>query len=238
MVLPELIAEFSRAHPPAGPVFYETLPPGVVVEQLRRGGLRMGALELRFTPDLIAASPDAMADLHGDGLVEEPRWYASNHLTLIVARGNPAKVTGLSDLARPGLRVALPNPATEGIGRLALRALTAAGGEELRKRVTEDKQHSGETVLTEIHHRQSPAWIAAGTMDAAFVWETEARHHVGLGTPIENVPIGPNSPRGGYAAAVVTAAPHPEAAAQLLSYLTGPAGQANYRRHGFSTERP
>jgi molybdate transport system substrate-binding protein len=235
MVLPELVAGFTAAHPGAGPVFYETLPPGIVIAQLRRGGLRMGLLELRFTPDLIAASPAALADLHDDGLVEEPRWYASNYLTLIVARGNPAQVTGLSDLARPGLRVALPDPATEGIGQLALQALAAAGGEELREQVAGAKQRAGETVLTQIHHRQSPAWLAAGAIDAAFVWQTEAQHHGRLGTPVENVPIGlPACLAGGYAAAVVTAAPHRETAAEFLCYLAGPPGQATYQRHGFT----
>jgi molybdate transport system substrate-binding protein len=209
------------------------------VDQLRRGGLRMGSLELRFTPDLIAASPGALAGLHDDGLVGEPAWYASNHLTLIVGRGNPAGVQGLADLGRTGLRVALPDPETEGIGRLALQALAAAGGEELRERVAGAKQRAGETVFTQIHHRQSPAWVAAGTIDAAVVWETEARHHVGLGTPVESVPFGaPASPRGGYAAAVVTAAPHPAAAAEFLAWLTGAAGRAVYQRHGFTTRQP
>lgn len=239
MVLPELAAGFASAHPRAGGVFYETLPPGVVVAQLRRGGLRMGALELRFTPDVIAASPAALGELHSDGLTGEPRWYASNTLALLVARGNPAGITGLGDLARPGLRVALPNPQTEGIGRLALQALAAAGGEELREKVAGAKQRAGETVLTSIHHRQSPAWLAAGTADAAIVWETEARHHAHLGTPVEAVPIEPAAnQRGHYAAVAVTGAPHPETAGLFLNYLAGPAGRHRYARHGFTTQHP
>lgn len=237
MVLPDLMTGFTAACPDAGPVFYETLPPGIVIGQLRSGALRVGALELRFTPDVIAAGPAELTALHEEGLVGEPRRYASNHLTLIVARGNPAGVSGLADLARPGLRVALPNPVTEGIGRLALRALADAGGGELREQVTGIKQRAGETVLTEIHHRQSPAWIAAGMIDVAVVWATEASHHARLGTPVEEVPFGSSGgPRGGYAAATVTGAPHTGAAGEFLSYLTGPAGQAAYRRHGFTVE--
>jgi molybdate transport system substrate-binding protein len=236
MVLPELVAGFGTAYPAAGPVFYETLPPGIVVAQLRRGGLRIGGLELRFTPDVIAASPEALRELHDDGLVEAPRWYAGNTLALLVRRGNPAAVTGLADLARPGLRVALPNPRTEGIGRLALRALAAAGGDELRERVAGAKQRAGETVFTEIHHRQSPAWIAAGEVDAAVVWETEARHHAAIGTPAESVPIAAGAgQRGDYAAAVVTAAPHRAAAERFVAYLAGGPGQAVYARYGFTT---
>ena len=239
MVLPGLMAAFTGAHPGAGPVFYETLPPGIVVAQLRRGGLRMGALELRFIPDIIAASPQALSGLHDEGLSGEPRWYASNTLALLVARGNPHHVTGLGDLARPGLRIALPNPETEGIGRLALRALAAAGGEELREAVAGAKQRAGETVLTAIHHRQSPAWLAAGATDAAIVWETEARYHALLGTPIEAVPIEPAANQTGhYAAAIVAGAPNPASAERFLDYLTGPAGRDSYARHGFTTQHP
>jgi molybdate transport system substrate-binding protein len=238
MVLPEFFGSFLDASPGAGPVFYETLPPGIVVAQLRRGGLRMGCLELRFTPDLIAASPRALGELHRDGLVGRPRSYASNVLSLLVRSGNPARVRGLADLAAPGLRVALPDPETEGIGRLALRALTAAGGNQLRDEVFDVKRRAGETVLTGIHHRQSPAWLADGSADAAVVWETEARHHLAIGTPVEAVPIDPAANQAGeYAAAVVNGCPHPQLAEQLLDYLTGPAGQAIYARYGFTRSR-
>jgi hypothetical protein len=71
------------------------------------------------------AEPDR--DREEEELSGEPRRYASNTLALLAARGNPHHVTGLGDLARPGLRVALPNPETESIGRPALRVLAAAG---------------------------------------------------------------------------------------------------------------
>jgi hypothetical protein len=60
------------------------------------------------------AEPDR--DREEEELSGEPRRYASNTLALLAARGNPHHVTGLGDLARPGLRVALPNPETESIG--------------------------------------------------------------------------------------------------------------------------
>jgi molybdate transport system substrate-binding protein len=133
--------------------------------------------------------------------------------------------------------VALPNPVTEGIGRLALQALTAIGGEPLRQHVSEAKQRAGETILTEIHHRQSPAWLIEGKVDVAVVWETESRHHVRLGTLVDEVRIGPAaSLRGDYAAAILTAALHRETAAAFLSFLTGSGGQGVYARHGFTTK--
>lgn len=237
MVLPDLIATFLDTHDDVDSVFYETLPPGIVVAQLRRGGLRMGSLVLTFTPDIIAASPRALAELREEGLVGPSRTYASNVLTLLVRAGNPAQVHGLPDFARPGLRLALPNPETEGIGRLALRALTAAGGKQLHDEVFDAKLRAGETVLTSIHHRQSPAWLAEGKTDVAFMWETEALHHLAMGTPVEMVPIDPAvNQRGEYAAAVVNAAPHRQTAERFLDFLTGPVGHAVYEKFGFTVE--
>ncbi|HUW77338.1 MAG TPA: substrate-binding domain-containing protein [Candidatus Nanopelagicaceae bacterium] len=119
--------------------------PDLVVAQLRQGGLRMGSLELCFTPDIVAASPRALDELLDEALVGPAAIYASNVLALLVRAGNPSQVMGLTDLARPGLRVALPDPATEGIGRLALQALSAAGGDQLHDEVFDAKRRRGET---------------------------------------------------------------------------------------------
>lgn len=233
MVLPELFASFSAVNG-YGPVFYETLPPGIVASQLRSGALRVGALELRFTPDLIASSPAALSGLKDEGLVGDATVYASNSLTLLVAPGNPRGITCLADLGRPGIRLALPNPHTEGIGRLALAALEDDGGTELRERIEGSKRDAGETLLTSIHHRQSPAWLAQGRVDAAIVWETEALHAAQAHQPVQALSLEPlTRQRGQYAAAPVVGAPNREAAAALLAFIAGEEGRRIYRSHGF-----
>ncbi|WP_052207110.1 substrate-binding domain-containing protein, partial [Sinomonas humi] len=209
MVLPELFAAFSAATG-SGPVFYETLPPGIIARQLRAGALRVGALELRFTPDLIAASPAALAALKDEGLVGDATVYAGNCLALLVAPGNPEGIGSLEDLGRAGLRLALPDPETEGIGRLALAALEDEGGTALLERIQGAKRDAGETVLTGIHHRQSPAWLAQGRIDAAIVWQTEAVHSVHDRLPVQALELEAlTRQRGQNAAAVVHHAPPP-----------------------------
>lgn len=237
MGLPDLVAGFADRYPQIRSVFYETLPPGIVLAQLRAGRLRMGALELAFVPDVVAASPAALGQLAAEGLVGPARTYASNVLALMVAAGNPAGVTGITDLGRPGLRVALPDPATEGIGRLALRALDAAGGSSLRHEVEVAKRRAGQTTFTRIHHRQTPAWIADGLVDVGVVWETEGRHHTAIGSPLQAVAIDDAVNQSGcYAAAVVEGAPHHDHAEAFVDYLAGQAGRAVYARFGFSAE--
>lgn len=235
MALPGLVAGFLAEHGSVGSVFYETLPPGVVVQQFRRSGLRVGSLELRVRPDVLALSRPALNELHAEGLVGPPRVYASNDLALLVAAGNPAGVTGWADLARAGLRVAFPDPRTEGIGRLALEAIEAGGGSELRRSIQERKAAAGEVVLTTIHHRQGPAWLAAGATDVAVVWSTEARHHTDRSGAFETVTIPAGANRvGSYAAAVVTAAAHHQEAAWFVDHLSSRAGRAAYAEHGFA----
>ena len=75
---------------------------------------------------------------------------------MIVPTGNPAHVTGLNDLGRAEIRVAVPDPATEGIGRLALAALELAGGTELRRVVEGQKRDAGTTVFTTIQPSPEP----------------------------------------------------------------------------------
>ena len=74
----------------------------------------------------------------------------------MLPKDNPAHVTGLADLGKPGVKLVMPNPAYEGIGRQIKAALAKAGGDELVKAVYETKVADGTTILTHIHHRQSP----------------------------------------------------------------------------------
>jgi len=57
-------------------------------------------------------------DLIGDGMLEAPAVpYVTNTLTIMVPKANPAKITGLADLGKPNVRLAMPNPEFEGIAR-------------------------------------------------------------------------------------------------------------------------
>ncbi len=236
MAMPDLVAGFIAGRDPAPTVFYETLPPGILVQQLRRGSLRMGTLLLPFTADVIAASPAALAELHSDGLTDVARPYASNGLSLLVQDGNPKDVIGWRDLARPGVRVAFPNPKTEGIGQLAIISLETLGGTDLRGAVLDDAVRRGDVRLTAIHHRQGPRWLLDDDTDVAVVWQTEALHHLARGFPLTEVTLTPeHNPVGHYAVAVVTDAPHAEAAHSFVEHLVGPEGQHVLRRHGFHT---
>ncbi len=91
-------------------------------------------------------------------------------------------------------------------------------------------------VLTTIHHRQSSAWLAAGTTDVAVVWSTEAGYHIDRAAPFEAVAIPAAANRvGSYAVAAVTATTYREQARWFVDHLCGQVGQAVYAAHGFTT---
>lgn len=239
MAMGDLLDAFRRERPGLGGVFYETLPPGILVEQLQAGTLRLGSLELRLRPDVLAASPAALARLGEEGLVGPGTEYASNELAILVRAGNPKGIRALGDLAADGIVVALPHVEVEGIGRLAIAALEAAGGPELVKKITVDKAERRELRINAIHHRESPTWIESGAVDAAIAWRTEAVYHRRRGAPIEGVEIPPeHNQRGRYAIAAVNGAPHPELADDFVRFMAGPTSRSVYARHEFAPPAP
>ena len=83
MVLPDVIAAFKKMHPEVHDVFYETLPPGILAEQMATGEeLRIGELLIDVQPDVYLAGKSRMEREHAAGAVGDPVAYASNDLQL------------------------------------------------------------------------------------------------------------------------------------------------------------
>ena len=236
MVMDDAVEAFRQGQPEVREVFFETIPPGKLLEQARDRTLQIGRLRLSIKPDAVAAGPGLLAPLYEDGLIEQPVVYASNDLAILVAKGNPKSIRGLADLARPEVRVAMPNLRYEGVAELIGQALEKAGGPQLRRSVLEEKAAFGHTRWTDIHHRESALWLAAGEVDACPLWSTEARYHcVGLGAEMEIVTIpGEHNVTGKYAIAVVRDCAHPAAAQAYVDFLRGPSGRELYARYGFA----
>ena len=56
-------------------------------------------------------------------LVSQIYLYASNTLAMLIPKNNPANIKSLNDLGKKGVRVVMPNPEYEGVGRLIVKAL-------------------------------------------------------------------------------------------------------------------
>jgi molybdate transport system substrate-binding protein len=236
-----LVQAFETLHPEyRGRLYWETIPPGLLAQQIRANGvITSGNMTWTAKADVYLAGLRAVRALVDEGLLEGPAVpYVTNTLTIMVARGNPHRITGLKDLADPKLRLAMPNPAFEGVGRQIQEALRKAGGESLVKIVYETKVHDGTTVLTRIHHRQTPLFLLQGAVDAGVTWQSEALFQEQIGQPIAHVdiPAGVNA-TGVYAGAIVKGAAHPEAGRAWLAFIHSPEALAIFARYGFQPYR-
>jgi ABC-type molybdate transport system substrate-binding protein len=160
--------------------------------------------------------------------------YVTNMLTIIVPKGNPGHITRLTDLARPELRLIMPNPAFEGVARQIKQALVKAGGADLVRAVYEAKVGAGTTVPARIHHRQTPLFLMEGNAAAGVTWQSEAVFQEQVGHPINHIEIPvPQNATGVYAAAETANAPHHLAAQMWLSFIRSPEALAIFKRYGF-----
>lgn len=238
MVLPDLLRAFRERHPEHVRIFVETLPPGILadqIDQIDQGAVVIGNLRAAVQPDVYIAGRETIERMQREaGRFAETRPVNRNRLTLMVPAGNPAGVRGIADPGRPGLCVAMPNPAWEGIGHQLQSVYRRAGGDALERRIMTEKVADGTTVLTEIHHRQTPLRLLRGTSDVGTVWEGEFAYQRRHGRPLEAVAI-PDALNhtGTTVAAVLRDAPHPQAARDFVACLGGERAQAVFREHGF-----
>lgn len=235
-VLPQLVTAFVQQHPALkGHIYYETLPPGILRRQIAaEDALTLGNLTIQVKPDVYEAGVRAVRQIDQDGKLSGVVEYASNDLEIMVPAGNPKHIASLKDLAQPSLLLSMPNPQWEGVANQIAASLRKAGGEELYRAVYQNKVKNGQTMLTEIHHRQTPMRIMNKQADAGVTWASEVRFQERIGNPIQGVKI-PASQNATaiYAGGVMKDAQHPEAAAQWLAFLKSPQAQDIYHQFGF-----
>jgi ABC-type molybdate transport system substrate-binding protein len=232
-----LVEAFEASHPELkGRIFWETIPPGLLVDQIKAGGrITVGNMTWTAKPDAYLAGLGKVKGLIEEGLLTGPGVpYVTNTLAIMVPKGNPANINSLADLARPGVRLAMPNPAFEGIARQIKMALTKTGGQALADAVYDAKVKDGSTILTHIHHRQTPLFLMQGVADAGVTWASEAIFQEQAGNPIAHVSIpDADNATAVYAGARVAGAAHPQAAEAWLDFIRSPESLRIFEGYGF-----
>lgn len=236
-----LVKAFEARYPQyRGHVYWETIPPGMLVKQMENGGtVTVGNLTWTVKPDVYLAGLKAVQTQIGRKLLVAPAVpYVTNTLTIMVPAGNPANIESLSDLGKPDVKLAMPNPQFEGIARQIKASLARAGGDALVGTVYTAKVQDGTTRLTHIHHRQTPLWIMQHKVQAGVTWQSEAIFQEQIGHPVSHVdiPAAQNS-TAIYAGAVAAGAPHPRAARQWLDFIHSPDALAIFEHYGFKPYR-
>jgi hypothetical protein len=158
-----------------------TVPQPIVVQMIRTGGITLGNLTLDvsrkfgFYPDIVMGGPDPLRQLRKLGVIEpQARFFAKNRgLALLVRKGNPLGIDGLTDVVRTGARIALPDAVEEAGSRARYRVAV----DELIGKSAADTFFAAEVPhfpgRIGIVHRDFPEMVARGYADVALT-----QHHL------------------------------------------------------------
>jgi ABC-type molybdate transport system substrate-binding protein len=238
MVMEELL-DASKDEHLVEKVFYETLPPGLELRQILEGGAVFGDIKIDVMPDVYASVTEkAMEKLEERDLIEKGDYflYLHNRIVLMVPGGNPAGISSVEDLGQSGVRISQPNPETEDIAEYIVDMYKSAGGEELARMIMEEKRAEGTTILTIVHHRETPLRITKGTVDVGPVWATEVKNAKKEGLKIDMIDPGPGLDQRGkinYYMTKLKSGKNPENARAFLEFIKSDVAQSIYEKYGF-----
>lgn len=240
MAMPKLVSAFHKEHPQIRKIFYETLPPGLELKQILAGGAIFNNQVLNILPDIYTSvSETAMETLVVQRKIVENsyRLYLHNRLALMVQPGNPSAIETIGDLSRDDIRISQPDPDNEDIGRHIIKMYRQAGGDDLVHRIMEEKRAQGTTILTVVHHRETPLRIARRTVDVGPVWATEVVHARSTDLDFDVVEPGASIDQRNsvnYYICRLQDAPNPENAEKFIDFILSPTAQNIYSSYGFS----
>jgi molybdate transport system substrate-binding protein len=175
-------------------------------------------------PDVYAAANTKLPDqLHSEGLVEKPVPFATNTLVIAVPADAKDKVTSLSDLAAPGMKIAAGS-ATVPVGSYARKVLS--GLPPAQEQAILGNIKSNEPDVAGVIGK-----VSQGAVDAGFVYITDVK---GASGRLRSVSIPTDlQPTVVYGAAVVKGTKHQDQASQFVQGLTSGSGADALRAAGF-----
>jgi len=241
MVMKEIVLAFKKEYPDIEKIFYETLPPGLELKQILFGGALFRGGKIAVHADIYSSVNErAMETLEEAGHIikENYHLYLHNRITLMVQKGNPARIKSVADLGRDSIRISQPDPANEDIAFHIIDMYRQAGGDELVHRIMDKKRAEGTTIFTVIHHRETPLRILKKTVDVGPVWATEAIHAKALGLLFDVVEPGEDFDqrnRVNYYICKLKHAPNPENADKFIEFIRSSDAQQIYQKFGFLT---
>lgn len=198
---------------------FEELNPRLDVVMSFAGSSSLSEQILQGAPADVFASADlaTMAAVEDEGAASGPIVFASNTLQIVVPAGNPGGVTGLADLARDDLAVALCEESVP-CGAASATVLEAAGVTAAPDTLEQDVK----SVLTKVR---------LGEADAGLVYRTDV---IAAGDEVEGISFdGAGEAVNAYPVAVLTDAPNPDAAAAFADFVLSDDARAILDRAGF-----
>ncbi len=240
----DVVGAFRKSRPGTR-VGLITLPPGLILNAITKGGWTYDGTDYPGRPDVYASvNIGHLKQLKAKGLMKDYMVYMHNELQLMVAKGNPKAIKGIADLGRADVRTSMPNPVNEGIMQFYGRKVLQRHG--LWDKISAGKecfscQTTPNNWFTSVHHRETPDRIKAGTSDTGIVWRTEVLEAQKDGANIEGVELPPNDSlrnEVSYAIGALTDSKRGKAASEYLAFLMTDAAQTTYASFGFVRASP
>jgi len=155
--------------------------------------------------------------------------FARNRLVLITPRDNPARISAITDLAKPGVKFVTAQPSVP-IGQYTAQMLDKAAGDATYGADFKSKVVAN-TVSQEDNVRQVVSKVQLGEADAAVVYSTDATPQVRAQLQILQVP----DPLQTLAVYPIAVAKGSNAAGgeAFVEFVLGPQGQATLAKWGF-----
>lgn len=197
-----------------------------VILHLGGSGAMLSQIRLTGQGDLyIPGSPDYMEKANSLGLVADASILAYLVPALIVAEGNPHGITGLKDLARPGLRVGMADPDGVCVGLYAVEILETNG---LSEQVRPNLRGMVESCA------KAAAMIPLKLVDVVLGWREFASWNPAV---LDAVLLNSEEiPRLAYIpAAPLLHSANREGAAAFITFLRSAAGQDIFQKWGYHT---
>jgi molybdate transport system substrate-binding protein len=168
-----------------------------------------------------AASPRQTTELFQRGMVTRPQAFATNTLVLVVPRDNPAHITSVNDVTRPGVRLVICN-ATVPCGDYARNVFTNLD-------ITDAAMKNVKSQTTDV--TQTVAQVATGQADAGFVYVTDAK---AAGNRVRAIRLPARArPEATDTIAIVRSGKNQAAAEAFVNRILSSSGQQQLRAAGF-----
>lgn len=157
---------------------------------------------------------DAVADWFEEGVA-----VSDTRIVIAVPEGNPAGITALADLGRPGMRVTVGQPEQCTIGVLTRKLLEAEGlHDRVMARVVARKPSSAMLVPD----------VVTGAADAALAYATDTRAEAGR---IDTIAIDSPAARAVQPFSIARSSPHRQLGRRLFEAIAD--GRESFERAGF-----
>lgn len=163
-----------------------------------------------------------------------PTIFAHNRLVAIVPSANPARIGGLEDLARPGIKLVIAAEAVP-VGRYTRAVVRLLAGRAGAPPGYRDKVLAN-VVSQEESVKSVVAKVQLGEADAGFVYHSDVTPRVAPSLTVLEIPEDANVVAS-YPVAVLAGARNPGAASAFVALLLGARGREILARHGLLPAR-